>query len=53
MGRECPRCGRWLSGGNLIEGYCWDCKRPLSAEEIAVGFSPEAYRQEQEEDSNE
>jgi len=26
MGGECWRCGRYLSGGDLLEGYCWDCK---------------------------
>jgi len=29
MGRECPHCDRWLSAGDLIEGYCWDCKREV------------------------
>ena len=26
MPGECWNCGRWLSGGDLLEGYCWDCK---------------------------
>jgi len=30
MGRECPYCRRWLSSGDLLEGYCWDCKRTVS-----------------------
>ena len=29
MPGECWNCGRWLSGGDLLEGYCWDCKRQV------------------------
>jgi len=29
MAGECWNCGRWLSGGDLLEGYCWDCKRQV------------------------
>ena len=32
MGRECPHCRRWLSNGDLIQGYCWDCKATLNAD---------------------
>ena len=26
MPGECWNCGQWLSGGDLLEGYCWNCK---------------------------
>jgi hypothetical protein len=26
MGGECWNCGRYLSAGDLLAGYCWDCK---------------------------
>jgi len=25
----CPNCGRWLTGTDWAEGYCWDCKKGL------------------------
>lgn len=30
MGRECWYCGTWLTGNELMEGYCWSCKRSTS-----------------------
>lgn len=29
-GMECV-CGTWLTGNELMEGYCWICKRSTSA----------------------
>ena len=33
MGGECWNCGRWLSGGDLLEGYCWDCKHTVRSKD--------------------
>jgi len=48
MATECPRCRQWLSGGDVIEGYCWNCKRVLTDDEVSAGLAPEgdAYAQE-------
>jgi hypothetical protein len=33
MGGECWNCGQWLSGGDLLEGRCWDCKRRVRSKD--------------------
>lgn len=25
MPGPCPYCDEWLSGGDMLEGYCWGC----------------------------
>jgi DNA-directed RNA polymerase subunit RPC12/RpoP len=29
MAQDCPYCGQWLSSGDLLQGYCWNCKRTV------------------------
>jgi len=48
MPGECWNCGRWLSGTDLLEGYCWDCKRGVRVKDGGYpddggsGYSPSA-----------
>lgn len=39
MATECTRCGQWLSSGDVLQGYCWNCKRVLTDDEIDEGLS--------------
>ena len=31
MAQECLYCGQWLSSGDLLQGYCWNCKRTVES----------------------
>lgn len=35
MGRECYYCDQWLSNGDLLQGYCWNCKRATRLDKSA------------------